>query len=94
LDTDDAKYPVKKTTMSDPTASSELTSGNIRIRGTAPVRQRRSSPTPLRPKALSARVTGFPSASPMGVTDDRTTACIAATQNNVERYTARAPHVP
>ena len=38
--TDNTKYPVKKTTISDPTASSELTSGNIRIRASGPVSAR------------------------------------------------------
>lgn len=74
LDTDDTKYPVKKTTISDPTASSELTSGNIGIRANGPVSAQPICRTPQSPNAFSAKVMGSPSArrtttrtSPVGV---------------------------
>ena len=93
LDVDDARYPVKKTAISDPAASSELTSGNIRTRATRPASARRNRRRSPSPNACPTRATGSPSASPNGVTADSTVAWAAAATNKDERYTASPPHV-
>ena len=82
---DAAKYPVKKTAINDPTASTELTSGNIRTRANGPRRTRRSWRTLASPHVASARATGSPSASPTGVTAESTVTWTAPTQSNDER---------
>ena len=79
--------------MSEPAATSELTSGNITTRATGPASTRRTSRLPVSPRAFPASPMGSPSASPRGVTADSTAAWTAPGQNSDERYAATAPHV-
>ena len=90
-DSDRPNHGVKKSTTRAPAATTELSSGNIATRASRLVPAPARCPSPG--LAERARPTGSPSASPSGVTADRTVACAAPTQNNVLRYAARAPHV-